>query len=53
VWSAVGLMISATDLDDAAALARLRTFASSNDLTLDDAAARLIERRLPVQAVLG
>jgi len=52
VWTAVGLLRSATDLDDADALARLRGFAYSNDLTLDAAAARLVERQLPVRAVL-
>lgn len=53
VWTAVGMVISAADLSDADALARLRAFAYSNDLTLDDAAARLVDRRLPLQAVLA
>lgn len=52
VWTAVGMMISAADLDDASALARLRAFAYSNDLTLDEAAARLVDRQLPVESVI-
>jgi hypothetical protein len=52
VWTAVGMMVSAADLDDTDALARLRAFAYSNDLSLDDAAARLIDRQLPLQTVL-
>jgi hypothetical protein len=53
VWTAVGMMIAAADLSDADALARLRAFARSNDLTLDAAATRLVDRQLPVRAVLG
>ena len=53
VWTAVGLMVSAGDLDDADALARLRAFAYSNDLTLDEAAARMVNRQLAVEAVLA
>jgi hypothetical protein len=53
VWTAVGMMIAAADLSDADALARLRAFASSNDLTLDAAATRLVDRQLPLRAVLG
>jgi|tagenome__1003787_1003787.scaffolds.fasta_scaffold20795293_1 hypothetical protein len=53
VWTAVGLMVSAADLDDADALARLRAFAYSNDLSLDDAAAQVVDRQIPLRAVLG
>lgn len=53
VWTAVGMMISAADLNDATALARLRAFAYSNDLTLDEAAARLVNRQLPLEAVIA
>lgn len=52
VWSAVGLMVATGNLDHADALARLRAFAYSNDLSLDDAAARLLDRQVPLRAVL-
>jgi len=55
VWRAVGMMVSASDvdLDDADALARLRAYAYSSDFTLDEAAARLVDRQLSVHAVLA
>ena len=57
VWTAVGMLIAAGNLDDADAdadaLARLRAFAYSHDLSLDETAARLVERRLALHAVLA
>jgi len=53
VWTAVGMLMSAGNLNDGDALARLRGFAFSNDLSLDEAAARLVERQLPLHAVLA
>lgn len=53
VWTAVGMMISATELDDADALALLRAYSYGNDLSLDETAARLVDRRLTLQAVLA
>lgn len=52
VWVAVGMLIANSTLTDMTALARLRGFAFSHELTLDDAAHRLVERFLPVEAVL-
>jgi hypothetical protein len=56
VWTAVGLLIAADELDhldDSAALARLRGFAFRHDLTLDDAADRLLNGDLTTHHVLG
>lgn len=57
VWTAVGMLIAdseldETKLDDRAALSRLRGYAFSNDLMLDEVAARLVNRRLTTKAVL-
>jgi hypothetical protein len=52
VWTAVGIVVSAADLEVTDALACLRAFAYSNDLTLDEAAGGLVSRRLAVEAVL-
>jgi len=52
VWMAVGMLIANSALTDMTALALLRGFAFSQEITLDDAAHRLVERFLPVEAVL-
>jgi len=55
VWTAVGMLIAANefdDVDDTAALARLRGFAFRHDLTLDETADRLLNRQLTPRSVL-
>lgn len=52
VWTAVGMVRAIAGLDESAALARLRAYAYSHGLTLDDTADRLLERDLQVDAVL-
>jgi hypothetical protein len=55
VWTAVGMLIAANeldDVDDTAALARLRGFAFRHDLTLDETADRLLHRVLTASSVL-
>ena len=56
VWTAVGMLIAANefdDVDDTAALARLRGFAFRHDLTLDETADRLLNRQLTPDIVLS
>lgn len=53
VWTAIGMLLAHTDLDDTTALARLRAYAYSHDLTVDEAAARLVDREIPVSTVLA
>lgn len=53
VWTAVGMLVGSTEQDDLDALATLRGWAYSHGLSLDEVADRLVERELPVEAVLA
>ncbi|GAA3577740.1 GAF domain-containing protein [Microlunatus spumicola] len=53
VWTAVGMVVGSSEQDDLDALATLRGWAYSHGLSLDEVADRLVERDLPVEAVLG
>lgn len=52
VWTAVGMLLAHTGGDDVSALAQLRAYAYGHDLSLDETAARLVEREIDVKDVL-
>jgi hypothetical protein len=52
VWTAVGMLLARTALDNADALALLRSFAYTEGITLDVAAARLVRREIDPAAVI-
>lgn len=52
VWSAVGILIGRSDLDNADALAVLRGYAFAAGTSIDEVAAQLVQRRLEPEAVL-
>lgn len=52
VWTAVGMIVSACGGTDTDALATLRAWAYSHARTLDDVAESVVDRRLPVRALV-
>lgn len=53
VWSAVGILLGRSVLDNADALAVLRGYAFAEGISLDDVAYRLVHREIQPEAVLG
>lgn len=53
VWSAVGILLGRSALDNADALAVLRGFAFAEGTSLDDVADRLVRREIEPEVVLG
>lgn len=53
VWTAVAMIMEASELPDSDALAVLRAYAYSNDLSVDTVAQRIVHRQLSSRAVLG
>ena len=53
VWTAVGMLIAATQQTDTDALATLRAWAYSRGCSLDEAANSLVDRVTPLDAVLA
>jgi ANTAR domain len=53
VWTAVGMLMSASRQSDEDALATLRAWAYSHGRTLDEVAQDLVDRVTPLEAVLG
>ena len=53
VWAAVGMVVVGADLDHRDALAVLRAHAFSHDLSLDELAAQVLGRTVPVAALLS
>ncbi|MBB3677249.1 ANTAR domain-containing protein [Modestobacter versicolor] len=51
VWQAIGILNAGLELPSPDALALLRAWAYSHDSDLDDVAAAVVERRLPVEAL--
>lgn len=52
VWSAVGILLGRSELDNADALALLRGYAFAAGTSLDEVAAQLVQRQLEPEAVL-
>ena len=53
VWTAMGMIGVAMELNSRDALAVLRGYAFSHDVTIDDLARSLTNRNLPVEALAG
>jgi len=53
VWTAVGMLISASGHDDVQALATLRAWAYSRGRNLDEVAASLVNGVTPLETVLA
>lgn len=51
VWQAAGLLMAATELSEADAVAALRSYAYSHDQTIDEVALNLSTRQLPLDHV--
>lgn len=53
VWTAVGMMMADTEMDQADGLAVLRGYAFSHDFTIDETAQLLTTRQLPISHLVG